>query len=726
MANEDSLQNDAPVKAPSQKLIAVHDRAMKRFNKIQSALRDERIQCLQDRRFYSIAGAQWEGPLGLQFENRPKLEVNKIHLAVIRIINEYRANRITVNFVPKDGVENTKLVDMAAGVFRADEQDSVAEEAYDNGFEEAVGGGFGAFRLRTDYIDDDNDDDAQRIKFEPIVDADSSVFFDIDSKRQDKSDAKYCFVLTAMSRDGYEEEYEDFPASWPKLIYQFQNDWLTPDVVYVAEYYEIEEAKVLTYYYQGLAGDDDIKKYTDDDFEQNEDLKDTLKSSGYKKFKEKRIKTTKVHKYMLSAASVIEDCKYIIGKNIPIVPIYGKRWFIDNVERCMGHVRLAKDAQRLKNMQLSKLAEISAQSTVEKPVFTPEQMLGHGVMWAEDNLKNYPYLLINALTGPDGTPTAVGAQSYTKAPQIPPAMAALLQITEEDIKDILGNQEAGEQVQANQSGLAIELVQAKLDMQVYIYVSNMEKAVKRAGEIWLDMAKKCYVEKGRKLKSLDKNKKVSSVEIGEMQLDNNGLPKQGNQLSEASFDCTAEAGPTSASKRAAIAKSLFSILSAIQDPQTAGIVVSLILMNLEGEGLSDVHAFFRKNLVRMGVIPPTPDEMKEMQQEAQAAQQNQQPDAQTTYLQAAAEAASATAHDKLADAVLKAAKVDKLGAETEAIKAGIGNDKVKTHLAAVDTVGKRVDATNAHHLAALETVGNRVDAQNAHDLAKNPPPAPQK
>jgi hypothetical protein len=35
--------------------------------------------------------------------------------------------------------------------------------------------------------------------------------------------------------------------------------------------------------------------------------------------------------------------------------VYGKRWFVDNIERCMGHVRLAKDPQRLKNMQLSKL-----------------------------------------------------------------------------------------------------------------------------------------------------------------------------------------------------------------------------------------------------------------------------------------------------------------------------------------------------------------------------------
>jgi hypothetical protein len=55
----------------------------------------------------------------------------------------------------------------------------------------------------------------------------------------------------------------------------------------------------------------------------------------------------KVHKYVLSGAKVLEDSGYIVGKHIPIIPVYGKRWFVDNVERCCGHVRLAKDAQRL-------------------------------------------------------------------------------------------------------------------------------------------------------------------------------------------------------------------------------------------------------------------------------------------------------------------------------------------------------------------------------------------
>ena len=70
-----------------QRLANLHDEALAQFDDVQSALRDERLQCLQDRRFYSLAGSQWEGPLTDQYENKPKFEVNKIMLAVIRVVN---------------------------------------------------------------------------------------------------------------------------------------------------------------------------------------------------------------------------------------------------------------------------------------------------------------------------------------------------------------------------------------------------------------------------------------------------------------------------------------------------------------------------------------------------------------------------------------------------------------------------------------------------------------
>jgi len=651
-----------------QRLANVHAEAMSEFDTIQSTMRDERLQCLEDRRFYSIAGAQWEGNLYEQYLNKPKFEVNKVHLSVMRIINEYRNNRITVDFVSKDGTDDDKLADVCDGLFRSDEQDSGANEAYDNAFEEAVGGGFGAFRLRAVYEDEyDEENEKQRIRIEPIYDADTTVFFDLDAKRQDKSDARMCYVLTAMTPDAYREVWEDDPTTWPKGIEQVAFDWATPDVVYVAEVYRVEEASELIRIFQTIDGQEE--KYSERDFEQDPELEMMLEAVGTKEVRQRRVKRRKVRKYIMSGSKVLEDSGYIAGDQIPIIPVYGKRWFVDNVERCMGHVRLAKDAQRLKNMQLSKLGEISALSTVEKPIFTPEQVAGHEMMWSEDNLRNYPYLLLNTVTDANGGETLAGPVGYTKPPQIPPALAGLLQITEQDMSDLLGKPDAAEEVVSNISGKAVELIQQRLDMQTFIYMSNMSKAVKRCGEVWLSMARDIMVEPGRKMKSVGLGGELSSIEMGKPILN----PKTGeveyeNDLSTAKFDVAVDVGPASATKRSATVRALLGMIQIAPDPETQQVLTSMAMMNMDGEGISEVRAYFRDKLIKMGVIQPTEQEGEKLLAEMQAAQQ---PDPQALYLQAAAMEAQAKAGKAQADTEYTLARTEETRAKTVEVLAGI-------------------------------------------------------
>lgn len=636
----------------------VHKRALANFDLAYSPIQFERQQCLEDRRFYSIAGAQWEGALGEQFENRPKLEVNKVMLAVIRIFNDYRANRFGVKFVSKDGTNADKLADACALMFRASEDESVADEAYDNAFEEAVGGGIGAFRLKTCYLDEtDEEDERQVIKFEPIYDADSVVWFDPQAKRQDKGDAEFAFVLCSMSSEAYEAEWDDQPSSWEKAIEDYEFDWTTPELVWVAEYYEVEKKKKTVYVYETIAGLEE--RYTDDDFADDESLEATLAAVGTKFMRSKKVIKRMVHKWILSGGGILEDCGYIAGDQIPIVPVYGKRWIVDSVERCMGHVRLAKDAQRLKNMQLSKLAELSALSSVEKPILTPEQVAGHQVMWSEDNIRDYPYLLVNPVTDSNGQQAIMGPVGYTKPPAIPPAMAALLQITETDMQDILGNQQGGDEIQANVSGKAVELVQNRLDMQSFIYVSNFSKAMKRCGEIWLGMAKDVYVEEGRKVRGVDAQGDATMIELMQPVIGDDGQ-EFANDLSRAKFDVSVEVGPTSDSKRASTVRALTGMMAITQDPETLNVLGSMALMNMQGEGISEVRDYYRQKLIKMGVIKPNEKEADELSQQLA----NMPPDPNAQYLQAAAAEADAKAAKARADTVLTIAKAEQTKAET--------------------------------------------------------------
>lgn len=639
----------------TKKLRDIHERAIREFDRIQTALYAERKQCLQDRRFYSISGAQWEGSIGEQFENKPKLEVNKVHLAVIKIINEYRNNRITVNFVTKDGKPDD-LAQTCNGLFRADEQDSGAQEAFDNGFEEAVGGGIGAWRVTTAYEDEEDDEnEQQRILIEPIYDADSSVFFDLDAKKQDKSDAKYCFVVYSMTPQDFEDEWGEAPATVDKQITDVEYDWYTPDLVYVAEYYRVEMDKTTIHVYQNLVGEEE--RFTDEDFEDEEELASRLRASGAKKVREKRVQRRRVHKYILCGNKVLEDCGYIAGRHIPIIPVYGKRWFVDNVERCMGHVRLVKDAQRVKNMLISKLAEISAQSTVEKPIFLPEQIAGHEVAWAEDNVKNYPYLTVNPITDDAGRPVASGPVAYTKPPQVPPALSALMQIVDIDAKELLGGAGTEEKMISHVSGKAHEMLQKRIDSQAFIYLSNFANAMKRTGEVWLSMARDVYVEPGRTMKVISSMGQTSTVELMQPGLGADGGASDMNDISRATFDVTVDVGPSSASQREATVQTLIGMLSITQDPQAQRVLQAMALMNMEGDGISETREYFRKQLVQMGVLEPTKEEAEAMAKAAQEpSPQDQALLAMAAESQAKAMKAQAEVQETLSDVELNKAK----------------------------------------------------------------------
>lgn len=633
-----------------------HSLALTRFDAASSASYEQREESLQDRRFHSIAGASWEGAYGEQFANKVKLEYNFINMAIQRLLSEFRMNRVTVDFLSKTGDAGDETADLCDGLYRADEQDSNALEAYDMAFEEAAGGGYGAFRLCAEYEDEyDEDSDYQRIRFEPIPDADTCVYFDPNAKRMDKSDAGFVFVLEAMTLEAYKSQYDDDPASWEPDVSDREFDWSAPDLVYVAEYYEVTEETYEVYTYRDLMGEE--AKYSERDFDADDGLEKRLKSTGAKKIKTKKCKRRAVHKYIMSGGGVLEDCGTIAGTEIPIVPVFGRRSIVDGIERFYGLVRFAKDPARLFNMQISSVANIAARSGISKPIMTPEQTRGHETVWSNDSVEDYAYLPINPVTDASGQQTPMGPVGMTQSPQIPQATAALMELSREGLRDILGNQEAGEQIETEMSGKAMQLVQSRLDMLSHIYLSNFASAIRRAGAVWLSMARDIYVERGRKMKVVNEGGTMDSVILLEETLE--GIT---NDLSKVKFDVVVDVGPSSSTRRSATVEALSNMLPLVQDPADAKVIQATIMRNMEGEGISSIREYFRKQLVALGVEEPTDEDIEDAEA---AAGQPPQSDPQAIYLAAAAEEKQASAAYKQADTTKTLAEAEKVAAETQ-------------------------------------------------------------
>jgi hypothetical protein len=282
-------------------------------------------------------------------------------------------------------------------------------------------------------------------------------------------------------------------------------------------------------------------------------------------------------------------------------------------------------------------------------------------MWAEDNLKDYPYLLINPITDQNGNQAVSGPVAYTRSAAIPPAMAALLQITETDMQDILGNPAGADKMVSNISGKAVEMIQARVDGQAFIYMSNFAKGMKRCGEIWLSMARDIYTEDKRKMKTIAPTGEAGMVELMKPSIDQEtGAVVMENDLTSATFDVIADVGPSSSTKRQATVRALTGMLQITQDPETAQVLTAMAMMNMEGEGVGDANAYFRKKLLRMGVVKPTDNEAEELMAEMQGKPQ----DPNALYLQAAAENETAKAAKARADTVETVASAELKRAQT--------------------------------------------------------------
>jgi hypothetical protein len=184
--------------------------------------------------------------------------------------------------------------------------------------------------------------------------------------------------------------------------------------------------------------------------------------------------------------------------------------------------------------------------------------------------------------------------------------------------------------------------------------------MKRCGEVWLSMAKEVYVEEGRKMKGIGPDGNPMQIELMKPMITDTGEMALSNDLSGAKLDVNVEVGPSSSSKRAATVRALTGMMAITQDAETQQVLQAMAMMNMEGEGIGDANAYFRKKLLRMGVVKPTDMEAEELMAEMQGAPQ----DPNAMYLQAAAENETAKAAKARADTVETVASAELKRAQT--------------------------------------------------------------
>lgn len=624
-------------------------------------------------RFTAVASGQWEGWLEESYEDRAKMEFNHTGAFLRRNYTQYTQARPQVNFAPSDNATSPEDAEFLDGMYRRDVNANGGQDSLDTAARGGLSCGMGAVLLSTQYEDEgDPENDNQNIVFTELPNAYSTVVFDSTAKRADKSDAGYVTIIMQHSYDAFEEMYPNHEPSSMRVEDRSWFNWsdVHQKSVYIATRYEIEEKKIVIHTYSNPANQE-IVKINEDDLE---DHIDDFKLYGYGFLRKRTVTRKCVYKTVFSGAEELEAPRKIVGKELPVVPCYGYREWVDGVEYFRGIVREHMDAQRLLNMGTSLVAETAAHSTSSIPIFAPEQMENQAVRqgWAE-NVHQKSYQLAGMITDAAGNKQVV-PPTILQGTSVSPALASLLQITNESMQAGLGGAPQ-DIVDVNSSGKALNAMFKRADMNTAPAFDNIDRFTKRVGVVYQSMASEVYgssVNKGRVVRTINDKGEGKSVTLLE-RTGADGSLKQTFDLSTAKFEVVVGIGKSYQTEREEEFDKIKDVITIIdpQDPMRGELAKTLLLL-MDSRGLKDIQKVIRRNQVLSGFVEPTTDEEIAMIEEQQA--QPEQPDPNAAYLQAAAlekesqaDLNEASIADKMGSAAKKAAETKKIVVDTQII-----------------------------------------------------------
>ena len=657
------------------------DRYKKDIQKDADVVLEQRDKANEDMRFVNVVGGMWEGFLEDQFNDRTKLEFDIISNYIQRYIGQWNQSRVGVEYKANDRATSDEDADLINGIYRADFREFSGKMSIDNAVDEQATCGYGAFKLATKFVDEeDPENDHQRIEWRPVHNAYNSIYWDKAAKRIDKRDAVHCTELISFTPESFSKKYPDkdpVSAYHPntRRFYNIDSADAQSSLVYVAKRYEIKREEVNVFVYSNVA-DGKVEVYSEEDHKL---IEQELEANQFKNFLRKRkILKQSVYMTVFSGADILEKPRRVAGKYIPIIPVYGYHAYIDGCEWYRGLVRKLMDAARLYNMQISQLAENSASTGQEIPIFDPSQMEG-GIseLWADRNTK--PYLLARALRDNDGNIVAHGPTSYLKPSALDANSQSLLQIVPSFVAATTGGAPQ-DTIDPNASGKAINALQKREDLNTQAMFDNIANAIEWSGSVYESMAQEVYSEK-RSVNTISKDGTESTKELLKNVFDEKtGRLTETNNLEGKKFRVYSDVGPQYDTLRQQTVDDLKGMLEVLRSQeggqQYTDAIIATILENVTGVGLGPLKDIVRRNMLMQGIVKPETDQEKEMV----AASQQPQGDPQAELVAAAAQQAIAEARereskvlDNTASAQLKQVKAQKTLNDIQ-----IDNENVRT------------------------------------------------
>ncbi|HEX2801044.1 MAG TPA: portal protein, partial [Phenylobacterium sp.] len=608
---------------------------------------ENRREALDDLRFARL-GEQWPAAIRRErdLDGRPCLTINRLPAFIRQVVNDARRNKPAIVVHPVDDQADPATAEVFNGLIRHIEQSSDAEVAYDTALDFAVTGGFGYFRINTRYACDDGFD--QDLVVERVANP-FSIYGDPNGTAADSSDWNSAFVVDTLPKAGFEARWKGADAvDWAADSYaSLTGPWLDGDRVMVAEHWIREAVQ------RSIVALSDGQVVEVAVYEKQKAMFDALGVSVIGR--PRNVASHKVVQRIMTGAEVLETVDWA-GKFIPIVPVYGEELHVDGRRRLRGLVRDAKDPQRMFNYWRTTSTELVALAPKTPFIGRKGAFETDSAKWATANVQTHAYIEYD---GPEPPQRQLFAG--------PPAGAMQEALNaSDDMKAIMGLHDASLGARSNEtSGRAILMRQREGDVSTFHYVDNLNRAMRHAGRILLDLIPKVY-STPRAIRVLGADGQAKAVRVNQPAGEGQGgaaLPDGLAQvrdiekiydLTVGKYDLTVRSGPSFNSRREEAASEMLELIRAF--PAAAPLIGDLLAKNLDWPGADEVAARLRAML---------PAQARGASPEAQAAQ------AQMAKLAQALTAAQAQIEALRQDRSHEARKleIDAFEAETNRMKA---------------------------------------------------------
>jgi PAS domain-containing protein len=568
--------------------------AKARFKVCVEAESENRTKAADDRKFR--AGDQWPDDVkaARDADGRPCLTINKMPQFEQQVTNDQRQNRPAIKVHPVDDVADPKTAKVHQGLIKHIEVSSGADTARDTAFENAVRGGYGYYRIVTEYLSPDSFE--QEIRVKRIRDADT-VYLDPNHQEPDGSDAEYGFIFERKPKDLYIDEYGESKLAktgeWDLGVSSVP-DWVEQDTVLIAEYFYKEyETKTLALLSDGQVMEKaEAEKYiasravqaTD---EAGQPIGEPAPDVSI--VRERTARTPSIKWCKLNGVEILSQTDWP-GRWIPILPVYGAEIVVDGKLIRESLIRHAKDPARMYNFMRSNEAETITLAPKAPWVIEEHQLEGYEHDWATANKKNHAFLKYKAHSV-NGTPIPPPQRQAFEPPIQAVTQASML--AADEVKATMGLYDASLGNRSNEtSGIAIQRRNQQAQTSNFHFTDNLNRTIRHEGRILLDLIPHIY-DTARTARIIGEDGEQDVVQLNQEYQDKSGETVK-HALGVGKYDVTIDTGPSYQTRRQEAQVFMQDMVKAY--PATMQVAGDLVLKNSDVPGAADLAERFKKTI----------------------------------------------------------------------------------------------------------------------------------